>query len=69
MAMSHDTHHEGGVVPQGQEPQTQAVEDVDHACHPGVLPKCHHPLPALVHHPLVVNQPDILKGKRPNALV
>ena len=45
---------------ESEEPQTQAMQDVDHARHARVLPKRHHPLALIVHHLLVIDQADVL---------
>ena len=57
------THHEGGVVSQGQQPQPHAVQDVDHARHPSVRAESHQAGPVSVHDLLVVNQPDSLPAQ------
>lgn len=39
---------------------TKSVEDVDHACDPGVFAERHDAVALLVHQLLVINQPDVL---------
>ena len=59
---SGDTCHERRVMAEGEETQSQAVQNVDHSRHAGVLSERHDPRTAgLVHHPLVVDQTDVLR--------
>ena len=48
---------------QGQESNSQAMQDVDHTRHSGMLTESYHSLARLVYHTLVVEQPYILQGK------
>lgn len=52
--------HERRVMAQRQQPQTEAVQDVDHAGDAGVLAEGNLPLAALVDDALVVDQTDLL---------
>ena len=56
--------HEWRVVTQGQHPQPDSVQNVDHAGNPGKLTEGHDALAVLVAHPLVVNQTDVLLQQR-----
>lgn len=69
MKSSRDTDHKGCVVSQGQQPQSQAVEDVYHPRHPRIFTKRHSTLPVFIYHSLVVNQPDILKVNQNSRLL
>ena len=52
--------HEGSVVAQSQQPQTDPVEDVDHARDARVLTEGDHPPPGGVTHRLVVHTAHVL---------
>ena len=44
--------HKGGVVPEREHAESQAVQDVDHACDASELSEGDHPLALDVAHPL-----------------
>lgn len=58
------TDHERCVVPQRQQPDTQPVQDVDHARHARKLAERDHALPVVIHEALVVDETDVLRMTR-----
>ena len=56
-----EAHHKGGVVSEGQQSQSQSMEDVDHSSDTSMLTECYHPHSTVVMDTLIVNKTNILK--------